>query len=124
EVKPLGEDVSEILEWVPASFKVIRPVRPKLACARCDKIVQAEAPPRPIARGMAGPGLLAHVLVSKYCDHLPWYRQAEIYAREGVELDRATRRRARCRPLQPNRYGKTERPRSGEQNRRPRPRRS
>jgi len=91
EVKPLGEDVSEILEWVPASFKVIRPVRPKLACARCDKIVQAEAPPRPIARGMAGPGLLAHVLVSKYCDHLPWYRQAEIYAREGVELDRATR---------------------------------
>ena len=57
---------------------------------RCDKIVQAEAPSRPIARGRAGPGLLAHVLVSKYCDHLPLYRQEEIYEREGVELDRAT----------------------------------
>jgi transposase len=90
ELKSLGEDISEILEWVPASFKVIRQVRPKLACSRCDKIVQAEAPSRPIARGLAGPGLLAHVLVSKYCDHLPLYRQEEIYAREGVELERAT----------------------------------
>ena len=90
KLKPLGEDVSEILEWVPASFKVIRQVRPKLACGRCDKILQAEAPSRPIARGLAGPGLLAHVLVSKYCDHLPLYRQEEIYEREGVELDRST----------------------------------
>ena len=90
ELKALGEDISEILEWVPASFKVIRQVRPKLACSRCDKIVQAEAPSRPIARGLAGPGLLAHNLVSKYCDHLPLYRQEEIYAREGVELERAT----------------------------------
>ena len=89
-LKYLGEDVSEILEWVPASFKVIRQVRPKLACGRCDKIVQAQAPSRPIARGLAGPGLLAHVLVSKYCNHLPLYRQEEIYEREGVELDRAT----------------------------------
>lgn len=89
-LKHLGEDVSEMLEWVPASFKVIRQVREKLACGRCDRIVQAEAPSRPIARGMAGPGLLAHVLVSKYCDHLPLYRQEEIYEREGVELDRAT----------------------------------
>lgn len=82
ELKSLGEDVSEMLEYVPARFRVIRQVRSKLACARCDKIVQAEAPPRPIARGLAGPGLLAHVLVSKYCDHLPLYRQEEIYARE------------------------------------------
>jgi len=89
-LKPLGEDVSEILERVPEHFKVIRQVRPKLACAGCDKIVQAEAPSRPIERGIAGPGLLAHVLVSKYADHLPLYRQAEIYAREGVELDRST----------------------------------
>ena len=89
-LKYLGEDVSEILEWVPASFKVIRQVREKLACGRCDKIVQAEAPSRPIARGMAGPGLLAHVLASKYCNHLPLYRQEEIYEREGVGLDRAT----------------------------------
>jgi transposase len=90
KLKPLGEDISEMLEYVPASFQVIRQVRTKLACGRCDKIVQAEAPSRPIARGMAGPGLLAHVLVSKYADHLPLYRQEEIYAREGVELDRAT----------------------------------
>ena len=89
-LKPLGEDVSEMLEYVPEHFKVIRQVRPKLACACCDKIVQAEAPSRPIERGMAGAGLLAHVLVSKYADHLPLYRQAEIYARDGVELDRST----------------------------------
>ena len=90
ELKLLGEDVSEILEYVPARFKVIRQVRPKLACACCERIVQAQAPSRPIERGVAGPGLLAHVLVSKYCDHLPLYRQSEIYAREGVELERST----------------------------------
>jgi len=90
ELKPLGEDVSEMLEYVPARWKVIRQVRPKLACGCCDKIVQAEALSRPIARGLAGPGLLAHVLVSKYADHLPLYRQEEIYAREGIELDRST----------------------------------
>src|ERR1700674_2231698 len=90
QLKPLGEDVSEILEYVPERFKVIRQVRPKLACAGCERIVQAEAPSRPIQRGVAGPGLLAHVLVSKYCDHLPLYRQSEIYAREGVELERST----------------------------------
>ena len=90
KLKPLGEDISEMLEYVPEHFKVIRQVRPKLACACCDKIVQAEAVSRPIERGIAGPGLLAHVLVSKYADHLPLYRQAEIYARDGVELDRST----------------------------------
>lgn len=90
KLKPLGEDVSEMLEYVPAHWKVLRQVRPKLACACCDKIVQAEAASRPIARGMAGPGLLAHVLVSKYADHLPLYRQEEIYAREGIELERST----------------------------------
>jgi len=89
-LKALGEDVSEILEYVPAHFQVIQQVRPKLACTHCDKIVQAEAPSRPIARGLAGPGLLAHVLVSKYCDHLPLYRQEEIYARVGMELERTT----------------------------------
>ena len=90
ELKLLGEDVSEMLEYMRASFKVIQHIRPKLACASCDKIVQAEAPSRPIARGVAGPGLLAHVLVAKYGDHLPLYRQEEMYAREGVELDRST----------------------------------
>jgi len=86
----LGDDVSETLELVPARFKVIRTVRPKLSCTRCDRIVQEPAPHRPIARGMAGPDLLAHVVVSKYADHLPLYRQSEIYARQGVELERST----------------------------------
>ena len=90
ELRKLGEDVSEMLEYVPASFVVIRHVRTKLSCTKCDCIVQAEAPSRPIERGMAGPGLLAHVLVSKYCDHLPLYRQREIYARQDVELERST----------------------------------
>jgi len=89
-LRQLGEDISEMLEYVPARFKVIRHVRPKLSCAACDRIVQAPAPSRPIARGVAGPGLLAHVLVSKYADHLPLYRQSEIYAREGVDLERST----------------------------------
>jgi transposase len=89
-MKPLGEDSSEILEYVPSRFKVIRHVRPKLACSRCDKILQAAAPSRPISRGLAGPGLLAHVLVSKYADHLPLYRQSQIFARSGIELDRST----------------------------------
>jgi transposase len=89
-MKALGEDVSEMLEYIPSRFKVIRHIRPKLACARCDKIVQANAPSRPIARGIAGPGLLAHVLVSKYADHLPLYRQSQIFARSGLDLDRST----------------------------------
>ena len=89
-MKKIGEDVAEVLEYVPASFKVIRHVRPKLACAACQAIVQAPAPSRPIARGIAGPGLLAHILVAKYADHLPLYRQAQIYAREGVALERST----------------------------------
>jgi len=86
----IGQDVSEQLEYVPAHFKVIRHVRPKLACTQCEAIFQAAAPSRPIARGMAGPGLLAHVLVSKYCDHIPLYRQSGMYARDGVHIDRST----------------------------------
>jgi transposase len=89
-LRRLGEDVSEVLEFVPARFKVIRIVRPKLSCADCEHIVQAPAPSRPIDRGLAGPGLLAHVLVSKFSDHLPLYRQAEIYERSGLDLDRST----------------------------------
>jgi transposase len=90
QLERLGEDVSEVLEYVPSHFKVIRHVRPKFACSQCRSITQSPAPERPIARGLAGPGLLAHVLVSKYCDHLPLYRQSEIYARSGVELERST----------------------------------
>jgi transposase len=76
-LKRLGEDVSEQLEFVPARFKVIRHVRPKLACSCCDCIVQAAAPSRPIERGLPGPGLLAHVLVAKFADHLPLVRLAK-----------------------------------------------
>jgi transposase len=90
KLRPLGEDVSEVLEYVPARFKVIRTIRPKLSCACCSRIVQEPAPHRPIDKGLAGPGLLAHVLVAKYADHIPLYRQSEIYAREGIELDRST----------------------------------
>ncbi|HEY0281853.1 MAG TPA: IS66 family transposase [Rhizomicrobium sp.] len=90
ELRRLGEDVTEVLEYVPASFKVIRHVRPKFSCRRCEAITQAPMPSLPIERGRPGPGLLAHVLVSKYADHLPLYRQSEIYAREGIELERST----------------------------------
>jgi len=86
----LGEDVSEMLEYIPARFKVIRTVRPKLSCTRCDRILQQPAPHRPIAGGMAGPGMLAHVIVAKYSDHLPLYRQSEIYEREGIDIERST----------------------------------
>ena len=70
--KMIGQDVSEQLEYVPARFKVIRHVRPKLACVGCETIFQATAPSRPIARGMAGPGLLAHVMVAKLIMHRPF----------------------------------------------------
>jgi transposase len=74
----------------PTCGAELNKLRPKMCCSKCDVIVQAEAPSRPIARGLPGPGLLAHVLVSKYADHLPLNRQSEIYAREGVELERST----------------------------------
>jgi transposase len=89
-LKQFGEDVSEQLEYVPESFKVIRHVRPKFACTACERVVEAPAPSRPIERGLAGPALLAHVLVAKFCDHQPLYRQSEIYARQGVEIERST----------------------------------
>ena len=90
ELKVLGEDVSEQLEIIDAAFKVIRIVRRKKVCSCCDRIIQAAAPSRPIERGIAGPGLLAQILVAKFADHQPLYRQGAIYARDGVELDRST----------------------------------
>jgi transposase len=89
-LKKLGEDASEVLEYVPASFVVIRHVRPRMCCGKCDTILQAPAPSRPVERGLAGPGLLAHVLTAKFCDHLPLFRQSDIYAREGIDLERST----------------------------------
>jgi len=89
-LKPLGEDVTEELEYVPGHFVVKRIVRPRMTCTCCEAFAQAELPSRPITRGRPGPGLLAHVLVGKYCDHLPLYRQSEIYARDKVDLHRST----------------------------------
>ncbi|CAA0087704.1 protein of unknown function [Escherichia coli] len=82
--------MSEQLELISSAFKVIETQRPKQACCRCDHIVQAPVPSKPIARSYAGAGLLAHVVTGKYADHLPLYRQSEIYRRQGVELSRAT----------------------------------
>ncbi len=90
KLRAMGEDISEVLEYIPEHWKVHRHVRPKYSCASCETVIQAAAPSRPIQRSYAGPGLLAHVVVSKYCDHLPLYRQSEIYARGGLDLDRAT----------------------------------
>lgn len=89
-LKTLGEDITEELEYVPGRFVVNKFVRPRMACSCCETIVQAPLPSRPIERGRPGPGLLAHVLVSKYADHLPLYRQSQIYRREGIDLDRST----------------------------------
>lgn len=90
ELRLLGEDVSEILEFVAAKLKVVETVRLKKSCRRCEKIAQQPAPTRPIPRGMAGPGLLAHILVAKFDDHLPLYRQGEIFARMGADIPRST----------------------------------
>lgn len=89
-LKQLGEDVTEELEYVPGHFVVKRIVRPRMTCTCCEAFAQAELPSRPITRGRPGPGLLAHVLVGKYCDHLPLYRQSEIYGRDKVDLHRST----------------------------------
>ena len=86
----LGEDVTETLELVPRQWKVIQHVREKHSCRSCEKITQPPAPSHPIARGRAGPGLLAHVLFAKYGLHLPLTRQSVTYAREGIELDVST----------------------------------
>jgi transposase len=86
----IGTDEREVLEYVPSHFKVIVHVRPKMSCRQCETITQAPVPSLPIERGRPGASLLAHVLVAKYCDHAPLYRQSAIYARAGVELERST----------------------------------
>src|SRR5690606_21325090 len=85
-----GETVSEMLDHVPAQLRVVRIRRPKYGCRACGTIHQAPAPERPIAKGLATPALLSHVLIGKYCDHLPLYRQSQIFARQGVMLNRST----------------------------------
>lgn len=90
KLKPLGESISEQLDIISTAFRVIETVRPKLACSRCDCIVQAPLPPKPIERSYASPSLLARIIMAKFAEHLPLYRQSEIYARQGVELSRNT----------------------------------
>ena len=85
----LGQDVAEMLEYVPGYFKVLRHVREKHSCVRCSRIVQAGAPSRPIERGLPGPALMAHVVASKYCLHQPLYRQSQVYGFAGLELERS-----------------------------------
>lgn len=84
----IGEDVTEVLDYIPARFEVIRHVRPRMACRLCERVIQAPAPSLPIPKARASSGLLAHMLVSRYADHLPWYRQSAIFRRAGVEIDR------------------------------------
>jgi transposase len=89
-MRRVGEDVAEMLEWVPGRFKVLRHVRPKYSCTACQILVQAPAPSRPIPRSFAGPAFIAHVLVSKFADHVPLYRQSRIYGRDGLAIERST----------------------------------
>ena len=89
-LRKIGEDVTETLELIPRQWKVIQHVREKFSCRACELITQTRAPSHPIARGRAGPKLLAHVLFAKYGLHLPLNRQSEVYAREGIDLDVST----------------------------------
>jgi transposase len=88
ELRQVGESVTEVLEYIPGRFEVARHVRPAISCRKCEAMMQAPMPDLPIPRGMAGASLLAHVATSKFCDHLPLYRQAKIYARGGIDVDR------------------------------------
>ena len=90
KLKTVRKDVTEELEYIPGRFVVNRFIRPRMACSCCERFVQAPLPSRPIERGRPDPGLLAHVLVSKYADHLPLYRQSQIFERDGIGLDRST----------------------------------
>jgi len=86
----LGEDAGEVLDIEPVAYKVVRHVRPKFSCRSCEKIVQAPAPVKAIARGKASFQTIAHIIVSKFDHHLPLYRQAEIMAEQGIDIDRST----------------------------------
>ena len=90
DLRVVGEDVSEMLDLIAAQLKVVQIARPKKSCRRCERMVQVPAPSRPIPGSMAGAGLLAHILVSKFDDHLPLYRQHEIFARMGADIPDST----------------------------------
>jgi len=89
ELRTVSETVTEVLAYVPAHFEVNRHVRPACSCRKCETMMQAPMPDLPIPRGMVDASFLAHIVVAKFCDHLPLYRQAEIYARSGLDIDRS-----------------------------------
>ena len=89
DFRKISDDISEVLDYIPSSFIVKRTVRPRCACCHCETIVQADLS-NTIDKGKAGPGLLAHVMIQKYADHLPLYRQSEIFEREGIDISRST----------------------------------
>jgi len=89
-LRPLGEDSDEMLDLLPVQWRVVRTVRPKYSCRTCEKIVQAPAQPKAVAKGKASFATLAHVVVSKFDHHLPLYRQAEMMAAQGIDIDRST----------------------------------
>ena len=89
DLRTVSESVTEVLTYVPAHFEVTRHVRPACSCRKCETMVQAPMPELPIPRGMVDASFLAHIVVAKFCDHLPLYRQAEIYARSGLDIDRS-----------------------------------
>ena len=94
----IGEDRTEQLDLVPAQLRVKVVCRPRYGCRACESaVVQAPAPERPIDGGMATEALVAHVLVSKFCDSLPLYRQAQMLKRQGITLDRSTLSVCQCR---------------------------
>src|SRR5690606_37503573 len=90
DLRMVGEDVSEMLDLIAAQLKVVQIARVKKSCRRCERMVQVPAPSRPIPGSMAGAGLLAHILVSTFDDHLPLYRQHEIFARMGADIPDST----------------------------------
>ena len=90
QLKRIGEDVSEKLDYVPGEFTVERHIRGKWVCTSCETLIQAPIPPQVIDKGIPTAGLLAQVLVAKYADHLPLYRQERIFGRAGLEIPRST----------------------------------
>ena len=88
DLRKVGESVTEVLEYIPGRFEVVRHVRPACSCRECETMMQAPMPELPIPRGMVAASFLAHIATAKFCDHLPLYRQAEIYARSGLDIDR------------------------------------
>ena len=89
DLRNVSESVTEVLRYVPGHFEVDRHIRPACSCRKCEAMMQAPMPDLPIPRGMIDASFLAHIAIAKFCDHLPLYRQSEIYAREGLDIDRS-----------------------------------